>query len=477
MKGIKWKRGVRRVSSVLWRYFTVTCYNRYYHKKALGINFRFTDVKIIDHQTYFREDEYKMLRKILLGKVSNNMDYFDEYRNKCYASCDEHIKNCTRISGLDFSKKPNIQLLTAFRSYIETRCTAAIFLNSIHIMADILSDKIKEKLGRNYSDVLMSKLIAPSKLTNSIKKEIDLLNIAIYVQEQELKNFKEDNKAMKIICSHAEKYGWLNINQFYGNPLNESDIISEIKGLLEYDCSKKLKELMAGREKRIKDSSQKAIEMKAEGIVKTASEYMYLELYRIEALNYSDFLIGNLLREIASRMGISYNELTYLSHDEVIAYLKNGTGPIKTGVKERIKGYAIIGKGNTAIIYTSRKLSELLKSVKEFHKYIKEITGNVANVGKAKGKVRIIMETKDIQKVKLGDIIVSPMTHSSLVPALRKASAIVTDEGGLGCHAAIISRELGIPCIVGTRISTSVLKDGYIVEVDAEKGTVRIIEP
>jgi pyruvate,water dikinase len=68
------------------------------------------------------------------------------------------------------------------------------------------------------------------------------------------------------------------------------------------------------------------------------------------------------------------------------------------------------------------------------------------------------------------------MTTPDLMPAIEKAVAIVTDEGGMLCHAAIVSRELGIPCIIGTRNATSILRDGDLVEVDAEKGIVRKIK-
>ena len=68
------------------------------------------------------------------------------------------------------------------------------------------------------------------------------------------------------------------------------------------------------------------------------------------------------------------------------------------------------------------------------------------------------------------------MTTPDFVPAMRKAAAIITNEGGITCHAAIVSRELGKPCITGTKIASKVLKDGDMVEVDAEKGIVRIMK-
>ena len=68
------------------------------------------------------------------------------------------------------------------------------------------------------------------------------------------------------------------------------------------------------------------------------------------------------------------------------------------------------------------------------------------------------------------------MTRPDFMPLMRKAKAVITDEGGITCHAAIVSRELGIPCIIGTKIATKVLKDGDMVEVDANKGIVRKIK-
>ena len=68
------------------------------------------------------------------------------------------------------------------------------------------------------------------------------------------------------------------------------------------------------------------------------------------------------------------------------------------------------------------------------------------------------------------------MTNPTYVPAMQKAAAVITDEGGLLCHAAIVSRELKVPCIIGTKVATKVLKDGDRVEVDAKKGVVKILE-
>ncbi len=100
------------------------------------------------------------------------------------------------------------------------------------------------------------------------------------------------------------------------------------------------------------------------------------------------------------------------------------------------------------------------------------VKGLGASPGIGIGRVKIVLKPEDISKIEKGDVLVAVMTNPDMVPAMRKASAIVTNEGGLTCHAAIVSRELGVPAVVGTKNATEVLKDGMLVTVDGEKGIV-----
>ncbi len=104
-----------------------------------------------------------------------------------------------------------------------------------------------------------------------------------------------------------------------------------------------------------------------------------------------------------------------------------------------------------------------------------ELRGEIAQKGYAKGRVKILRRRDQLGEVREGDIIVSPMTTTDFLPAMLRAAAIVTDEGGIACHAAITARELKKPCVTGTRIATQVLKDGDLVEVDADSGIIRIL--
>jgi len=100
------------------------------------------------------------------------------------------------------------------------------------------------------------------------------------------------------------------------------------------------------------------------------------------------------------------------------------------------------------------------------------LKGISASTGVVKGNAKLILDSSQCSKLKKGEILVTEMTDPLFLPAIQKASAIITDIGGLLCHAAIISREFGIPCITNTKNATKVLKDNQKVEVDAIKGEV-----
>jgi len=108
----------------------------------------------------------------------------------------------------------------------------------------------------------------------------------------------------------------------------------------------------------------------------------------------------------------------------------------------------------------------------------REVQGNVllsglsASPGVGSGTVKIVHSIEELEKVQQGDVLVTEMTNPDMVVAMQRASAIVTDEGGVTSHAAIISREMGIPCVVGTRTATSSLKEGQVITVDGFTGRI-----
>jgi pyruvate, water dikinase len=103
------------------------------------------------------------------------------------------------------------------------------------------------------------------------------------------------------------------------------------------------------------------------------------------------------------------------------------------------------------------------------------IAGSVAYGGIAQGKARVVMRKNEVSGFEVGQVLVAPMTTPHYLPAMRKAVAFVTDEGGVTCHAAIVAREMKKPCVIGTKVATQVIRDGDDIEVNADLGVVSVL--
>ena len=167
--------------------------------------------------------------------------------------------------------------------------------------------------------------------------------------------------------------------------------------------------------------------------------------------------------------------VVYISWDE----LKTSRVPSREKLKRRAANGVILFNGHIVT-------SEELEIIKRKHDIVlsdetnsvdtKILKGETACPGLVTGSVKIILKESDVKNFVPGEILVSYMTMPVFISAMKKAAAFVTDEGGITCHAAIISRELNKPCVIGTKVATQVLKDGDLVEVDANRGVVNILK-
>ncbi len=171
-----------------------------------------------------------------------------------------------------------------------------------------------------------------------------------------------------------------------------------------------------------------------------------------------------------------YPEINGFEDVILIQEFETGVFPLRQELEKRKKYYSLYSHYlETDILFEELSKEHELEIVEEILEEVNEVRGDIAMRGKARGVVKLIFKTEDCNKVKIGDILVSPMTTPDHIIAMDKASAFVTDEGGITCHAAIVAREFQKPCIVGTHNATKVFKDGDLVFVDADEGVVRKI--
>ncbi len=187
--------------------------------------------------------------------------------------------------------------------------------------------------------------------------------------------------------------------------------------------------------------------------------------------------LKNILIELVKRS--KQPILEFATVDEISLFFKSKKIDIEE-ITRRKNGYSSHFVDGKTQIVTGQKAEKLQRLVKEDFSGIQEIIGRIANKGKATGIVRTIsFVAKDyneqVASFKQGEILVTGMTRPQIVHLCKMASAIITDEGGITSHAAVVSREFGIPCIIATHNATKVLRTGDLVEVDAEQGVVRKI--
>lgn len=169
-------------------------------------------------------------------------------------------------------------------------------------------------------------------------------------------------------------------------------------------------------------------------------------------------------------------ELTHLFHFEVRKYLKTKELPPREELQKR---HHLFG------LYTNREgMHELERQkIAEFEEHIaqknttqgSELKGVAASPGRVQGTVRLVFDPHKAGSFNEGDILVTSMTNPEFLPLMKKSGAIIAEGGGVLSHAAIASRELGKPCLLYVQGATQALKDGDMVEVDAEKGVVKIL--
>jgi phosphohistidine swiveling domain-containing protein len=205
------------------------------------------------------------------------------------------------------------------------------------------------------------------------------------------------------------------------------------------------------------------------------ADVSYLNEYRKEAFVRALLFVRPVLNRLAKKHGLkSWRDLNLLTSKEILDLALNKDDYQKGLINKRQSLFAIYNEGPDNIKFIFGKdVVRFENKFKKINSGLIEVKGLIANKGSLKGRVKIILTPGDFFKFKPGDILVAKSTSVDFVPIMKKAGAFVTDEGGLASHAAIISREYGKPCIIGTKIGTQVFKDGDLVEVDANKGIVK----
>lgn len=345
------------------------------------------------------------------------------------------------------------------------------------VMQMYLMENMKTRLSKCVSEsnskfnLYYAILTAPVDLSISAEEEIALLEMTK----------KSDREGL--VRKHTEKYFWLGGNYAGRGCFDEKYFIVKLEDNLqktkeEIDKEINNKRLVLAKAEEDKQKAIKELNLDEEfkEVIKILERIAIFHDERKESLVAPVYYRIPLKDEIAKRFGITRFDLNWLIPEEIVGALDRGrlSDIDKDKIKKRCQKCAMYSTKEKSVVVVGKEVDELVDKLVEKEES-DEVKGTTASTGTAKGIVRVLDSPKDIIKMEKGNILVASGTTPDYVPAMKLAGAIITNEGGITSHAAIVSRELNVPCIIGTKNATSILKDGDIVKVDANKGIVKIL--
>ncbi|MBI3033231.1 hypothetical protein HYY69_07175 [Candidatus Woesearchaeota archaeon] len=330
-----------------------------------------------------------------------------------------------------------------------------------NIVQDEIKKIIKENIKTNNYDYF-ELFTSSSKPTEGSDELLHLYKIA-------------KNPDRKNIQNHLRQYQWLSYTKWSGQLWTEKTIKDRIKQLGTIDIDENIEELDQfyhfNKQKTKKIITKYNILKRDETKIWLAKELAYFRTYRLDVYTKVGYNILNLFEIISKKFGINREDLVCLTYQEILDLLKNNKKADKERIKQRQKNawQMKFDKGKIDITHNNFEIRE-----KHGSKNV-VLKGICAFPGKVKGRVKIIRGVLEFNKMEKNAILVTSMTTPDFAPLMEKAKAIITDEGGITCHASIVARELHKPCLIGTKYATKMLKDGDMVVLDTDKGIVKII--
>ncbi|MBI5073462.1 hypothetical protein HZA99_06620 [Candidatus Woesearchaeota archaeon] len=319
--------------------------------------------------------------------------------------------------------------------------------------------------------------IKKKKLTEVFtKKEIQAVG-------NELQKTEQGKEVLKRIEAYQQKYFWMNNAYAGAKILPVEHFIHEIQEICkkyndpEHEWRTIEENFVALPQRKKQTCKEYNISEELEQLIMINDAMGIIHDLRKEVITHANYFIDEFLKRFAKEKNISHELMRYVSDYEINEKdLKNITKEI---LEERHKKSVFVTfHPGEQYIFSGKEAEDFISELNKTQQHEQEeiLKGHCASQGKVTGRVKVCRGMAEVAKFKEGEILVACMTQPEFVPAMKKAIAIVTDEGGLTCHAAIISRELKKPCIISTKKATRVLKDGMLVEVNATEWYVKILK-
>lgn len=392
---------------------------------------------------------------------------------KVYA---EDLKNeIVKFVSKDFSKYSNKDLGNVLSEYYDLYQGFFKGSGTLRTIDRGVVMSVRRNHPEEKTDEILRTITISDKPTVSLEEELDVLNLALKLVEE--KKTIESPEGKSGINKLLGKYAWSILGYYKEHPNTKETFEKRVSDLMKENpktlLDNLLKRIAEDREKRDKLLTELSTEEKRIAFI--ASETPYLKDYVKSRINEAQFYAELLFAEIGKRIDKTPDYVKDLTIEETKTFLDGGNVD-ELAIESRTKENFIISlNGEVSVLIGSDANYINNKCVgDDYEGNLKELKGRVASLGYAKGRVAVVYDIGDFNKVQDGDILVVINTSPDFIPVIRKVGAIVAEEGGLTAHVSVVSREFGVPCVVGVKNATTLLKDGDEVDVDANRGIVKI---
>ncbi|MFH1207179.1 MAG: PEP-utilizing enzyme [Patescibacteria group bacterium] len=455
---------------------------------------------------YIDQEDIDRIAKRLVGLAMREnhftkklMKRWSEDEAAFYGLCLEtdwdHLKqldNAPLVRLYDEYIKRDLKFVTS-SSIIDGFALGTDFLIQKELMTLLKSRGLEKQLSRYFSV-----LTAPVHHSFINEAEVALLRIAFRIEKipalagsfrkLPIRSLQKIVRRYPVIFKLLEKqerdYFWSKNNYVHNNYLDVDKWVAELKAVFKsgINIGQQINQIVntpknSLREKQLLIKKLKPSK-KIRVLLEISEDFTYWQDNRKKMTYWSTHFGSIILKEIGRRFGFTLHEMKYLAPPEVDSLFTKKPFVTPKEARDRWKKclWLQIGKDKYEVITSDAR--GMFKKIfeKKSLQAVNDFRGLSANRGVARGPVKIVKSATETKKVKPGDVLVAVMTRPDYIMGMKKAAAIVTNEGGVTCHAAIVARELNIPCVIGTKIATEVLHDGDIVEVNGNHGVVTVIE-
>lgn len=414
----------------------------------------------LDGHFWVHKTHYLSLSKMMENIIDNNLssEYLSkltavltEYENKYISLLSKYKENPNEYIRHLFSLSSEVYSLWLWVTFLAEEIAKILIKRKI---VDSESDLIEKSHNSSLKTWLEKQNIEVFELSKLVRfKGMDSISLSLLNTDLELKNRFD---------SHVKEFSWFGTHHWIGEGYTLESCIDQVNALLK----------LPGKDFITKENT------KVSEMINLVQTGIYWRTHCAEITAKVVYESRGIISDLGLPLRIPYNDLVYLTDSEFLSLNKNSNvEEIKNIISERKKGYGLLVIDGQVQIITGDPLQNLLsKMLNRNQNKVTEFKGSIASKSPlTRGLVKIIISPEDFYKFKDNDILVVPETTPDYVLLMKKSSAIITDAGGVTSHAAIVARELKKPCIIGTKIATQVLKDGDFVEIDTDKGLVRII--